>query len=126
MGARDGGLVMGGTRVRIGLGTLVMSGLLVAFGLAVFASPLASSRPDGLNKVAADHGFDRSARRSAADDSPLAGYAVKDVDNDDVAKGSAGMIGVAVTLFVAIIVFARLRHLVRQRSARPPVSAGSP
>ena len=31
--------------------------------------------PDGLNKVALDHGFDRHAEESAAADSPLAGYA---------------------------------------------------
>ena len=37
-------------------------GLLVAIGLAMLVSGFASSSPDGLNKVAEDHGFAANAR----------------------------------------------------------------
>src|SRR4051812_20216191 len=92
-------------RVRPGRASLILGGLVVVFGLAAFASPFASSRPDGLNKVAADHGFDASAHVSATQHSPVAGYTVSDVENEKVAKGSAGVVGVAVTLLVATLVF---------------------
>jgi cobalt/nickel transport system permease protein len=115
---------MAGTRARIGVATLVVAGVLVAFGLAAFASPFASNKPDGLNKVAADHGFDAPARNSATADSPLAGYGVKHVDNEKVSKGSAGIVGVAVTLLVATVAFATLRHFVRRRSGDSPSLTG--
>jgi PDGLE domain len=116
---------MAGTRARFGVATLVVAGLLFAFGLAAFASPFASSKPDGLDKVAADHGFDAAAREGATADSPLAGYAVKQVDNEKVSKGSAGIVGVAVTLLVAIVVFATLRHFVRRGSRNSDALAGA-
>jgi cobalt/nickel transport system permease protein len=103
-------------RLHIGIGSLIVAGLLVALALAAFASPFASSKPDGLNKVAADHGFDHTARASATDDSPLAGYAVEHVDNAKVTKGLAGVIGVAVTVVAATAVFGGL-WIVRRRGA---------
>jgi hypothetical protein len=45
--------------------------LAVAIGLASAASPFASSAPDGLNRVAADHGF---AARAKAPHAPLIDY----------------------------------------------------
>ena len=53
--------------------------LAVAIGLATAASPFASKQPDGLNKVAEDHGFAaRAATESNYGDSPfktgLAGF----------------------------------------------------
>jgi cobalt/nickel transport system permease protein len=111
-------------RVRIGVAGLVLAGLLVALALAALASPFASSRPDGLNRVAADHGFDRAARAGAAADSPLAGYAVEHVDNDKVAKGLAGVIGVGVTVVAATAVFGGLWIVVRRRSRANPAAGG--
>jgi hypothetical protein len=40
--------------------TIIALGLALALG--VFASPFASSRPDGLERVATDHGFVEKAR----------------------------------------------------------------
>ena len=103
-------------RARIGIAGVVLIGLLVVFGLAAFVSPFASSQPDGLNKVAADHGFDATARRSVTQDSPLADYAVKNVDDEKVTKGLAGIIGVTITLAVAAAVFGGLGYAVRRRT----------
>ena len=49
---------MASARTRAGIAGLIVAGLLVALALAAFASPFASTEPDGLNKVAADHGLD--------------------------------------------------------------------
>jgi cobalt/nickel transport protein len=54
----------------------VAGGLLVAIGLAMLVSGLASSSPDGLNKVAEDHGLAANASQHLFENGPLAGYAV--------------------------------------------------
>lgn len=64
--------------------------LAVAVGLAAAASPFASSAPDGLNRVAADQGFDDAGVEREA---PAAGYAAPGVDDGRVAKGLAGSAG---------------------------------
>jgi hypothetical protein len=45
--------------------------LALAIGLATFASPFASAAPDGLNRVADDHGFAARAQEPRA---PLIDY----------------------------------------------------
>ena len=71
--------------------------LAIAIGLATAVSPFASSAPDGLNRVAADSGFDGRAKAS---DGPLAGYALPGVTDARVAKGLAGFAG---TLIVFVV-----------------------
>lgn len=75
-------------------------GLLVALILAGIVSYYASNSPDGLNKVAADQGFDKSAQSHASKGAPLAGYSAKGVGNERLANGVAGAAGVAITLLV--------------------------
>lgn len=53
---------------------VVALGLVVSLGIAVFAAPWASSSPDGLQRVAADEGFEASETAHATADSPAAGY----------------------------------------------------
>jgi hypothetical protein len=89
----------------------LVAGLLVALGLALFVSPIASSSPDGLNKVASDQGFDRAAEEHDLADSPVAGYEVSGVDDDRVSTGVAGVVGVLVTFGVGMGVFALVRTL---------------
>ena len=120
-GSELGSLAVAAARTRAGIAGLIVAGLLVALALAAFASPFASTEPDGLNKVAADHGLDRSARDSATAGSPLAGYSVKHVDNEKVTKGLAGTIGVVLTLLVAGAIFGGLWVVVRRRGAAPTV-----
>jgi cobalt/nickel transport protein len=93
----------------------VIAGLLVAAGLALFVSPLASGDPDGLNRVAIDKGFAESERDHALNDSPVAGYAVKGVDNEALATALSGLIGVLITFGVGLGLFALMRT-VRARS----------
>jgi cobalt/nickel transport system permease protein len=95
----------------------LVGGLLVAVGLGLFVSGFASPAPDGLNKVAEDNGFAAKARQHLFENGPLAGYAVKGVDNQRLGKGLSGLIGVLVTFGVGLTLFALLRAT---RSGRDP------
>jgi cobalt/nickel transport system permease protein len=91
---------------------VLVVGLVVAAALAFFVGPLASSKPDGLEKVAADHGL--QASEHALDGSPTAGYEVRGVGDERLATGLAGLVGVAVTFAVA----GGVVLLVRRRGTR--------
>jgi hypothetical protein len=91
-------------------------GLMFALGV-VFLSPLASSDPDGLERVAEDAGF-----LSRAEDAPyevMPDYAFPGIENSAVSTIVAGLIG-AVLLFGAGY---GLAWLLRRRSER---AMGSP
>lgn len=96
----------------------VMAGVLIALGLALFVSPWASEDPDGLNRVAIDKGFDDTERRHSLEDSPVAGYSVRGVDEEPLGKAVSGVIGVLVTFGVGLGLFALLRS--RGAGSRAP------
>jgi len=75
--------------------------LLVALVLAGVVSHYASSAPDGLDRVAGDHRFDGAAQPHDLEDSPLADYSTRGVDDQRLSGGLAGVIGVGVTLALA-------------------------
>ncbi|MBT8213355.1 MAG: energy-coupling factor ABC transporter permease [Acidimicrobiia bacterium] len=93
----------------------------VAIGLVlVFAvAPLASSAPDGLERVAQDLGFADTATDSAVSDSPLADYEV----GGEGGTGIAGGIGATVTLAVGIGGLTLWRRSQRRRYDRTRVAA---
>ena len=101
----------------------IVGGLIVALGLAFFVSPLASSSPDGLEKVSIDEGFSDTAEDHALADSPLADYAVEGVDDESLSTGLAGIIGVAITFGLGMIVFGAIRAMRARRSG--PQTAGA-
>ncbi|MCX4477519.1 energy-coupling factor ABC transporter permease [Streptomyces cellulosae] len=90
--------------------TVWIAGLVTSLLLAGFVSFYASANPDGLEKVAADHGIDKQAEEHAAADSPLADYGVKDVDDARLSGGLAGVIGVGVTVVAGTGVFWAVRR----------------
>jgi len=98
-------------------------GLLVAVGLAMLVSGFASSSPDGLNKVAEDHGFAATAKEHLFENGPLAGYAVKGVNGDRLSTGPSGLIGVLVTFGVGLALFALLRAMRSDRDRLAPTRA---
>jgi len=89
---------------------LIVTGLVVSLVLAGGVSYYASSQPDGLEKVAEDIGFLDSAKESAVEDGPLAGYGVAGVENERISGGLAGVIGVASTAAVSFGLFYALRR----------------
>ena len=95
---------------------LVVTGLVVSLVLAGGVSFYASSHPDGLEKVAGDVGFLDSAKESAVEDSPLAGYGVAGIENERVSGGLAGVIGVASTAAISFGLFYALRRFKKDKS----------
>ena len=89
--------------------------LLICLGLAGGASFYASSQPDGLEKVAKDVGFLKTAEDNANADNPLLDYEVSGVENDRIRKGLAGVIGVLGTAAVSGGLFL----LIRRKSSSP-------
>jgi cobalt/nickel transport system permease protein/cobalt/nickel transport protein len=75
--------------------------LLVALVLAGVVSHYASQDPDGLTRVSQDKGFARTETQHRAADSPFAGYRTKDVGDDRLSGGLAGVVGVVVVLVLA-------------------------
>ncbi|MFD8965198.1 energy-coupling factor ABC transporter permease [Streptomyces sp. NPDC059568] len=102
---------------------LLVTGLVTALVLAGFVSFYASANPDGLEKVAADHGIDKKTEEHASADSPLADYGVKDISDARLSGGLAGVIGVGATVVVGSGVFWAVRRRRSETAASP--SAGS-
>lgn len=93
--------------------TFLVAGLLVSLLLAGVVSFYASSAPDGLNRVAEDHGLAETEREHAADGSPLSDYRAEGVENDRLSTAVAGVTGALVVLTL----FAGLTFLLRRRAA---------
>ncbi|MFF1546908.1 energy-coupling factor ABC transporter permease [Streptomyces sp. NPDC058291] len=90
--------------------TVWATGLVASLVLAGFVSFYASANPDGLEKVATDHGIDKRTQKHASSDSPLAGYGVKDVADARLSGGLAGVIGVGTTVVAGSAVFWTVRR----------------
>jgi PDGLE domain len=105
---------------KVKLPVFIVAGLVVALMLAFFVSPEASSKPDGLNRVAIDEGFSGQEEPHGLEDSPVAGYGVEGVDDDRLSTGLAGVIGVTVTFALAGGVFFVLRQGQRRRRTDNP------
>jgi hypothetical protein len=100
---------------RISTIAFVALALAVAVGLATAASPFASSQPDGLERVATDHGFvDAGTLHRAQDASPIPDYAFPGIGDPAVATGLAGFAG---TLGVFAVGFGIAWGLRRTRRA---------
>ena len=82
-----------------------ISGFVISLFLAGVVSFYASSSPDGLEKVAEDIGFIKTAKDHSNVDGALADYGVKGIENERTSVGVAGVIGVIGTAVVAGIGF---------------------
>ncbi|WP_020574017.1 PDGLE domain-containing protein [Actinopolymorpha alba] len=100
---------------RVRLKVVVLLGVLIVLGLAGVVSFHASGSPDGLERVAEDHGFGHTAEDSATGDSPLADYATRGVDNPRLSGGIAGVAGVVVVLGLGTGIAYALRRRARDR-----------
>jgi hypothetical protein len=95
----------------------LVAGLLVAAGLALLASPYASSDPDGLERVAHDQGLGDNAREHDLAGSPVADYEVRGVADERLSTGLSGLVGVLLTFGVGTAAFALLRTRRARRDA---------
>ncbi|MDX6742906.1 PDGLE domain-containing protein [Actinocorallia sp. A-T 12471] len=100
------------SKARSGVSARIVAavGLAVALVLAGFVSYYASGSPDGLEKVAADKGFDAGAKDHAGAEWPLADYGVSGVENARLSGGLSGVIGVGVVLLAGGGLFWVLRR----------------
>jgi cobalt/nickel transport system permease protein len=101
----------------VAFGAFIAIGLAVALALALLVSPEASREPDGLDKVAADHGLADHERAHALHDLPTAGYEVRGLRDQRLGTGLAGALGVTVTFAATGGVFLIVRR--RARSGAP-------
>ena len=111
---------------RVSVRLLVIVGLALAVGLATAVSPFASSRPDGLERVAEDEAFiDQGKLHAIQDDSPIPDYAFPGIDDPRVATGVAGFVGTLAVfgLGYGIAVLARRRGPREVTPATPPGAA---
>ena len=93
--------------------TFLVVGVLVALLLAGVVSFYASASPDGLNRVAEDHGISKTEKRHATQDGPMAHYEAKGIGNERMSKLVAGVTGSLVVLGL----FAGLTYVLRRRAA---------
>lgn len=96
----------------------VLLGVAVALALAFFVSPLASSSPDGLERVAIDQGFEGQATEHAMAAGPLADYSVAGVHQTWLSTGLSGVIGVVLCFALAGALVLAIRWT-RRRAAAP-------
>ena len=100
---------------RISTRLFLTLGLAVAVGLAVFASPYASSSPDGLEKVAESESFlDTGRLHAVQESSPVPDYAFPGISDPQLATALAGFVGTLVVAAVSVAIMTLLRR--RSRS----------
>ena len=97
-----------------------LTGLAASLLLAGVVSFYASASPDGLEKVAKDQGIDQNTKKHHTEDSPLAGYGVKDIADARLSGGLAGVIGVGATVVAGSGIFWAVRR--RRTNATSPAS----
>jgi hypothetical protein len=99
----------------------IVGGLAVALVLAFGVSRYASSKPDGLEKVAADHRLDTDEKSHTMADGPFADYGTRGIDDPGLSTGVAGVVGVFATFAIAggLVWLATRRS---KRDADPPAA----
>ncbi|MGB9859883.1 MAG: PDGLE domain-containing protein [Moorellaceae bacterium] len=76
--------------------------LFIALLVAVLLAPMASSSPDGLERVAEDHGFLHLAEGKGLITGLMPDYLFPGIENEAVATALAGFAGTLVTFGVVV------------------------
>jgi len=74
----------------------IIIGLIIALIVAFFLSPLSSSWPDGLERVAHDHGFMVKGEQGSVFKSPIPDYIFPGLKNEKMATAISGLLGTLV------------------------------
>ncbi|RJP28350.1 MAG: hypothetical protein C4527_12135 [Candidatus Omnitrophota bacterium] len=77
----------------------ILIGLAIALFVGVVLSPFASPWPDGLEKVAEDHGFIEKAHEESATPEIIPDYAMPGIQSEKLATAAAGFIGTLILYF---------------------------
>jgi hypothetical protein len=85
-----------------------VAGLVIAGLVVVILAPLASGDPDGLNRVAGEHGFLGAAQDALYEIFP--GYAIPGVDDPGLSKVLAGLVGLLIVFLVTLVLGRALRR----------------
>ena len=109
---------------RSSITVFVVLGLGVALAFAFFVSPLASSEPDGLERVAIDQGFEGQAATHAMAGGPLADYSVTGVDNSRLSTGVSGVVGVVLCFLIGAALVLVIRAIRSRRRSDTPSNIG--
>ena len=88
---------------RVKAASLLTSGLAVSLLLAMLVSPLASSFPDGLEKVAEEQGIKSHAEAALWTGSPFADYQVAPLESESASTALAGLIGSLLVFAFAMV-----------------------
>ena len=88
-----------------------VAGIAIAALVVIVLAPLASSDPDGLERVATDHGFIGQAQNLIA--GLLSGYEIPGISDPRLSTILSGLLGVAI---VAGVMFVLGRVLARRRA----------
>lgn len=89
------------------LGSLIGAGLIFCVSLALFASPLASTWPDGLESVSQSLGFEHQAKDPALS-SPMPDYQFPWFHSSTIATALAGLIGTLTAFILSWLLSRRL------------------
>lgn len=95
---------------------ILVYGLLLALGLAIFVAPFASGWPDGLEKIAATLGFEHKAITSPVAGTPMAGYTIPGIGSATTATAIAGSVGVIIVFGLSFV----LARILIPKSKTPP------
>jgi cobalt/nickel transport protein len=90
----------------------IILGLIIAVVIAVFLSPLASSWPDGLERVACNLGFIERGAQAPVMKAPMPDYIFPGLKNEMLATAISGLIG---TLMMFGIGYALARLLKKRK-----------
>jgi cobalt/nickel transport system permease protein len=91
------------TQTQTSFRQILIFGLVISCGLVIFIAPLASSWPDGLERVAENLGFAGKASQTAILKSPLPDYQTPGVSSVDISTIMAGLLGVLVVFALSYI-----------------------
>ena len=97
----------------------VAYGLAIAAGLTLFVAPVASGWPDGLEKVAADLGFEARAAAEGAVTVPFGDYRIPAFGNSPWSTAAAGLAG-TLAAFALSLALTRVLVPTARHPASPP------